>query len=307
MRNNDIKHIIIAGGRGFIGTALTQQLLAQGHDITIISRSPDKVAQQWGQQVAVMQDLTDWSDKPIDWLINLAGAGIADKPWSKERRQILRASRIDYTQNLMQQLDQKNQTPDVIIQASAIGFYGDTADNPVSERQQTKGDGFAATLCHDWESTAREYKPVASRLCLLRTGVVIGREGGMLQRLHRPFSLGFGGKMGNGRQWLSWISIDDLCQLIIFLATHPHCQGPYNATAPHPVTNQAFTQLLGKQLHRPTWLTIPSPLLKIGLGEMASLLLGSQYILPKRAIEAGFTFESATLSDCLAKQYRTRG
>lgn len=296
---NSNKHILITGGTGFIGSALTEKLLTQQHKITILSRTPDKVTQKWQQRVNAIKNLSELdSDSHIDWLINLAGAPIIDRPWTQKRKALLRQSRIDLTRNLFQQLQQNNLNPEVIISGSAIGFYGNTGEQTTNE-QDAKGLGFAADLCDDWEQTAIDNTPANSRLCLLRTGVVLGNGGGMLARTILPFKLGLGGRLGDGQQWMSWIALEDICQLILFLATTPTCEGVYNATAPEPVTNSEFTTTLAKLLNRPSLFTMPSFVLNTLLGEAASLLLDSQKILPKRATDAGFEFQYPTLTSCL--------
>ena len=293
------KHILITGGTGFIGSALTEKLLAQQHQVTILTRTPNKVTQKWQQRVNAIKNLSELeSDSHIDLLINLAGAPIIDRPWTQNRKTLLRQSRIDLTQNLLQQLQQNNLTPDVIISGSAIGFYGNTGEQTTTE-QDAKGSGFTADLCNDWEQTAIDNAPANSRLCLLRTGVVLGNGGGMLARTTLPFKLGLGGRLGDGQQWMSWIALEDICQLILFLATNPKCEGIYNATAPEPVRNSEFTTTLANQLNRPSLFTMPSFVLNTLLGEAASLLLDSQKILPKRATDAGFTFQYPTLASCL--------
>jgi len=293
------KHVFITGGSGFIGTRLCELLLEQNNKITILSREPESVRQRWENKIDVINELSELTTlTPLDWVINLAGEPIADRPWTQQRKALLIKSRVTLTQSLFNTLNQLTTAPEVIISGSAIGYYDDTG-NTIFTESSRQGKGFAAELCQDWEQAAISDKPHSSRLCLLRTGVVLGKQGGMLKKVSLPFKLGLGGQLGNGKQWLSWIDLDDICQLILFLANNKACQGAYNATSPNPITNYDFTKALGKQLHRPTIATVPAFILKTGLGDAASLLLGSQRILPTKAIEAGFEFTSPDITSCL--------
>ena len=301
-----IKHIFITGGSGFIGSRLCTLLLEQGHQITILSRQAERVRTIWHDKITVISQLTQLSDcPPPNWVINLAGEPIVDRPWTEKRKALLRNSRIALTKSLFDTLQQLPEQPDVIISGSAIGFYGDTGNNVVTE-SSSQGQGFAAELCHDWEQVAQTHRHKNSRLCLIRTGVVIGTESGMLKKVTLPFKLGLGGPLGNGQQWLSWIALDDICNLILFLAENKQCEGIYNATSPNPITNIIFTKTLGKVLKRPTILPMPAFMLKAILGEASSLLLGSQRVLPQRAIEAGFTFKYPNMKPCLANYFATK-
>jgi uncharacterized protein (TIGR01777 family) len=191
------------------------------------------------------------------------------------------------------------------VSGSAVGFYGDRGELLLDEAAPA-GDGFAAALCRDWEAEAGRAEALGLRLCLLRTGLVLGPDGGMLKRLRRPFRLGLGGRLGSGRQWMSWVHRDDLIALIVYLLQHPTLAGAFNACAPAPVTNAEFTAALGRALQRPTLLPVPAPPLRLLLGEMAELLLGGQRVQPLRALEAGFEFRHPTLDAALAAIYPPR-
>jgi uncharacterized protein (TIGR01777 family) len=298
-----IKHIFITGGSGFIGTHLCTLLLEQGHQITILSREAEKLRSKWHDKITVISQLTQLSDcPPPNWVINLAGEPIVDRPWTEKRKMLLRNSRIALTKSLFDTLQQLPEQPDVIISGSAIGFYGNTGNNVATE-SNSQGQGFAAELCHDWEQAAQSDLHKTSRLCILRTGVVIGTEGGMLKKVTLPFKLGLGGPLGNGQQWLSWIALDDICKLILFLAENKQCEGVYNATSPNPITNATFTKTLGKVLKRPTVLPMPAFVLKAILGEASGLLLDSQRVLPTRAIRAGFIFSYPNIAPCLVNAF----
>jgi uncharacterized protein (TIGR01777 family) len=293
------KHVFITGGSGFIGTRLCEILLEQNNNITVLTREPESLQQRWRNKINVISDLSELTTlTPPNWVINLAGEPIADRPWTQQRKARLIDSRVTLTETLFDTLNQLTTAPEVIISGSAIGYYDDTGDTVFTEASQ-QGHGFAAQLCQDWEQAAISRKPALSRLCFLRTGVVLGTQGGMLKKVALPFKFGIGGQLGNGKQWLSWIDLDDICQLILFLANHKACQGTYNATSPNPVINRDFTKALGTQLRRPTIATIPAIILKAGLGEAASLLLGSQRILPRKAIEAGFEFTYPDITSCI--------
>lgn len=295
----DSKHIFVTGGTGFIGQALCDRLLSQGHRITILSRRPDIVTERWSGQIAAIQDLKQLSDIPApDWVINLAGEPIIDKPWTEQRKQQLIDSRVTLTKNLCQILSELPTPPEVMVSGSAIGFYGNTGNNVYTENSP-RGEGFATELCHDWEQAAVDNLPAETRLCLLRIGVVLAPHGGMLAKIRLPFKLGLGGRLGSGKQWMSWIALEDICRLIIFLLESQHCQGAYNATTPHPVTNQQFTKAYGKHIHRPTLFPMPALVLTKLLGEASSLLLDSQRVLPQRTVEAGFTFQHLELTSYL--------
>ncbi|MCL4139384.1 UNVERIFIED_CONTAM: hypothetical protein GTU68_061681 [Idotea baltica] len=294
------QHIFITGGSGFIGSRLCALLLKQGHSITVLSRNADALRAKWRDAINVISDLKQLHHyPPPTWVINLAGEPIVDRRWTAQRKTQLCDSRIALTQALFTTLDQLSTYPKVIISGSAVGFYGDTGNYAATE-DSLQGNGFAAQLCHDWEHSAHTQAHATARLCLLRTGVVIGADGGMLKKIIWPFKLGLGGKLGNGQQWLSWIALEDICRLIIFLADNETCQGIYNATSPNPVTNTDFTKALGKVLKRPTLLPVPAFVLKTILGEASGLLLDSQRAIPSRALEAGFIFEHDNINACLA-------
>lgn len=293
------KHIFITGGTGFIGQALCDRLLSQGHRITILSRHPEIVTERWSGQIAAIQNLEQLPDIPNpDWVINLAGEPIIDKPWTEQRKQQLIDSRVTLTKNLCQILSALPTPPEVMVSGSAIGFYGNTGNNVFTENSP-QGQGFAAELCHDWEQAAINNLPAETRLCLLRTGVVLAPHGGMLAKISLPFKLGLGGRLGSGKQWMSWIALEDICRLIVFLLESQHCQGIYNATTPHPVTNQQLTKAYGKHIHRPTLFPMPAIVLKKLLGEASRLLLDSQRVLPQRISNTNFSFNYPELKHYL--------
>ena len=295
-----MKHILITGGSGLIGSTLAQSLTEDGHAVTILSREPGRHRDRLPGQVNWVKHLEDIADDdPIDQVVNLAGEQIVGKRWTDARKQRIRESRIDLTRNLMAFLAGRSQPPAVIVSGSAIGYYGDQGDKILNESAPPAGD-FGARLCVDWEAAAIDSAPSGSRVCLIRTGLVMARHGGMLEQLLLPFKLGLGARLGDGRQWMSWIHIDDQVAVIRFLLDQEQLSGAFNLTAPEPVTNAVFTKSLGNALNRPTFLFAPASAIRFGLGEAADLLLGGQRVIPENLQQAGFRFRFQSLSDALA-------
>ena len=295
-------HILITGGTGFIGSALCPQLLTDGHQLTVLTRHPEKVARRYEGRIRAIRSLTEFRPEwPLDAVINLAGEGIADRPWSATRKQQLHASRITVTEELVDILRRREQKPAVMISGSAIGWYGDKGDT-VLEETATPHDEFMHRLCQDWEQAAQGVSALGVRLCILRTGVVLGRSGGMLKRLLPVFGLGLGGRLGSGEQWISWVALGDYLNIIRFLLNDTRQSGIFNATAPKPVSNSEFTAVLAQALGRPAFLHIPASVLKLAMGEMSALLLHSQRVVPSRLLEARFKFRSGSLEDALRNE-----
>lgn len=292
-------HILLTGGTGLIGRQLCRHWFAQGHRLTVWSRTPEKVAKICGAQVRGIARLEDLGDEPLDAIINLAGAPIADRPWTHRRKALLWSSRITLTETLLAWLETRAQKPALLISGSAIGWYGDGGERELTEESPPVIDDFASQLCIAWEETAQRAEAQGIRVVLVRTGLVLSAEGGFLSRLLFPFKLGLGGPLGNGRQWMPWIHIDDQIALIDFLLHREQASGPYNACAPQPVRNREFAKTLGSVLHRPAFMPMPTLALKVGLGEMSLLLLGGQKATPARLLEAGFTFQFTELRAAL--------
>jgi len=293
-------HILITGGTGLIGRALCRFWLQQGHQLTVWSRSPEKVASLCGEGVRGIARLEDCPPGALDAVVNLAGAPIADRPWTKARRKLLRDSRIALTGQLVSWLAGLEAKPAVLISGSAVGWYGDGGDLELTEQSGPVSSDFASQLCQDWENAALQAEPLGIRVVLVRTGLVLTADGGFLKRLLLPFKLGLGGPIGDGRQWMPWIHLQDQVALIDFLLHHEAASGPYNATAPTPVRNSEFAKALGKALQRPAFMPLPGVFLKLGLGDLALLLLGGQQVLPERLLEAGFVFRFNRLDAALA-------
>ena len=291
-------NILITGGTGLIGRALCRFWLQQGHQLTVWSRTPEKVAGLCGAQVRGIGQLEQYAGE-LDAVVNLAGAPIADRPWTAKRRQLLWDSRITLTEQLVAWLATRQQQPQVLLSGSAVGWYGDGGERQLDEQQPAVTSDFASLLCDAWESAALTAEVLGIRVVRIRTGLVLAAEGGFLQRLLLPFKLGLGGRIGSGKQWMPWIHLQDQIALIDFLLHHASASGPYNACAPQPVRNTDFSKTLGRTLHRPTFMPMPGMLLKLGLGELAGLLLGGQRAVPKRLQEAGFEFRFKDLDSAL--------
>mgnify|MGYP001191813148 CR=1 FL=1 len=293
------KNILITGGTGFLGSALVADWLAQGHQITVISRDPLAAMQQLGNQINAVSHFNLLpTSAQFDVIVNLAGAPLFSSRWSEARKQQIRDSRIALTQQLVSFIASLQHKPELLISGSAIGIYGDQGDTVLTEQSTSKVD-FGQQLCHDWEQAALQAENLGVRVCLIRTGLVLGKNGGLLERMLPAFKFGLGGRLGNGLQWMSWIHLRDWLAIVNTLIDHPELSGPFNATAPNPVTNQSFSQQLAKQLHRPALLPMPSFVLKLLLGEMSELILASQRVIPDRLLAAGFKFKYSDLTPAL--------
>jgi len=296
------KHILITGGTGFIGQRLCQYFLKQGYLITVFTRTPEQVEKLWGGEVAAVDEFEQLEFiEHIDWVINLAGEPIADKRWSDARKHRIHDSRILFTKMLVDALCRMPNAPELLISGSAIGYYGDCGDNNCDESHPA-GDDFAAQLCQDWEKSAQAITIKGTRLCFIRTGIVLGKNGGALQKMAQAFKVGLGGKIGSGQQWMSWIHIDDICRLILHIANTPQCKGVFNATSPNPETNERFNKMLAKHLNRRSFvplIPLPNIVLRKTLGESSDLLLKGQKAMPVHATASGFTFTYPQLDQCL--------
>jgi len=296
--------ILITGGTGFIGSALTRSLTEQGYEVTVLSRNPDSVEKICGPGIKALNNLNQL--KPEDTfqaIINLAGAPIFDARWSDARKQIIRDSRIGLTKQLVASMARMAVKPELLISGSAIGYYGDQGDTVLTEQSATHKD-FSEQLCTDWENEAKKAEQLGVRVCLIRTGLVLAEGGGLLKRMLLPFRLGLGGRLGDGQQWMSWIHRQDWIAIARLMITDSSMQGAYNATAPNPVTNSEFARTLAHCLNRPALLPVPAWLLKILLGEMSGLVLGSQRVMPERLLALGFRFQYTDLSSALNQVLR---
>ncbi len=334
-------NVLISGGSGFLGSAFSQEIMArsraQNNDVAItwLTRNsgqshPDDINMMTYDELAM-------SDMSFDVILNLAGAGIADSRWSDERKEQLMASRIKPTQSILDFIARASTKPKLLVSGSAIGWYGTQGDKPLIENSDYETD-FAHTLCDEWEQLALKATDHEVPVAIVRTGVVIHPEGGMVAKLLLPFKFGVGGQLGNGQQIMSWISREDWVSAVIFIieqqlkltnesdvnplnslaqdnapisdSTIKTASGTvnnrnavvYNLTAPNPVTNHTFTKALGSWLHRPTFFTLPEFLLKLMFGEMSTLLIDGQKVLPQALLDAGYSFKHSTLQQALENQ-----
>jgi uncharacterized protein len=284
--------VVVAGGTGFIGSRLWESLLAKGHDVVLLTRDASRSRDHIHPKVQVVS----WA-KGAAWeswvdgaggIVNLAGESIAQR-WTKKAKERIVASRLEATERLCAAIEKAVLKPSVLVNASAVGIYGHRGDEILSE-DSPPGSDFLATTCVAWEAAARRAEPLGVRVALIRTGVVLAREGGALAKMLPPFRAFVGGPIGGGGQFLSWIHRDDLVALYVFALEDPRVAGPLNGTAPYPVTMKNFAATLGRALHRPSFLPVPAPAIRLLLGEMSTVVLDGQRALPKKAEATGFPF-----------------
>lgn len=298
------RRILITGATGFIGRHLVARLVDRGAHPLVLVRSEAKARSLFGERTTVLTSLAAVAaHEPIDTIVNLAGEPIAGGLWTERRRALLLASRLAVTRELLALVERLETKPTTWINASAIGYYGVRDDEPLTE-SAAAGTGFQSELCHRWEAAAGEAAAHGVAVALVRFGVVLGRDGGALPQLARPVRLFAGTVLGSGRQWLSWIHLDDLLALLLFLIEQRTCAGPINATAPEPVRYAQFMATLAATLQRPLWpLRIPAAPLRWVLGELAELFVDGQRVLPARAENLGFTFRYPQIASALAAIY----
>lgn len=282
-------HIFITGGTGFIGKALCQTLIQQGHKLCVLTRQKREST----QAVTFVQDFTTLDD--FDAVINLAGEPIFDRRWTSSQKQILFDSRIDLTRKISRLIQQSSRTPKVLISGSATGYYGNLPLGIKVDEYFPYGEEFPAQLCLAWEQEAFKAQSTQTRVCTIRTGIVLGKKGGALKQMLPLYRYGLGGHLGKGTQHWAWISLEDHIQAICYLLENPDCQGSYNLVAPHSIPQANFNKLLAQALQRPAFFHIPEIFLKGILGERSQLLLDNQPLIPHRLLASGFTFQDPTL------------
>jgi uncharacterized protein (TIGR01777 family) len=293
---------VITGATGFIGSALCDRLLAQGHALILLTRSSPRGInsgmKRWLHWTP--GTLRDWDTAldGVDGVINLAGEPIAEKKWSHTQRRRIEKSRIDATHSIVQACAKAQHKPKFLINASAVGYYGPRGDEIVTE-ESPPGSDFLGSLCQQWEDEARKAEDLGMRVVRLRIGIVLGPGGGALTKMAEPFKFFMGGWLGSGKQWMSWIQREDLIRLVTLLIENPAARGAVNATAPNPVQNKEFSRTLGAVLHRPAWAPVPGFALKLALGEMAQMLLTGQRVMPAAAEKLGFEFKYPQLREAL--------
>lgn len=298
-------HILITGATGLIGSHLTRDLASHFHKITILSRNIERAKTLFGDSVEYLSSLDKLSSlNEFNAVVNLAGEPIADKRWTTVQKQRLCHSRWQITAQIANLILQSNQPPEVFISGSAVGYYGDQGQHIVTE-EETPHSEFTHTLCQRWENEALKAQSDNTRVCLLRTGVVLAAEGGALAKMVPIFKAGLGGPLGSGQQYMPWIHIKDMVGGIRFLLTTPGLSGPFNMVSPYPVHNELFTDLLASVLNRPHFFRTPALVIKLLMGESSVLVLGGQRALPKRLENAGYTFKFSMLEKALENLFST--
>jgi uncharacterized protein (TIGR01777 family) len=289
--------ILVTGGTGFVGQALCPQLSASGHDVVVLTRqSAPKLPQGRVSAVTRLQDLDATGFGAV---VNLAGAPIGDARWTDDRKRLLLESRVNTTARLVEWMGRAKRRPPVLVSASAVGYYGEQGDRPITE-DAPPTPGFTHDLCAAWEREALKAGELGVRVCVMRIGVVLDQGGGALAKMLPAFRMGAGGRLGTGKHWFPWIHRADVVAISQWLIENDTARGPYNVGAPKPVTNAEFTRALGHALGRPTVLPMPEAALKLLFGEMSELLLASDRMLPKRLLEEGFRFRHPELGGALA-------
>lgn len=292
--------ILITGGTGLIGSQLVPFLAAE-HKVVVLTRNVAMAERVLSHKIELHSSLDHFDDlNEFDAVINLAGEPIVNKRWSPEQKNIIENSRWQTTEQLVELFKTSSRPPGVFISGSAIGWYGRQGDQEIDEYSDSFHQEFSHSLCKKWEDIAMSAESKETRVCLLRTGIVLTGNGGALGKMVLPFKLGIGGPIGKGQQYMSWIHMQDMLRGIAHLLTQSDCSGIYNLTAPTPVTNKDFSILLAKTLGRPCVFRTPAFVLKLAMGEMADLLLYGQRVIPTRLIESGFTFEYAELEQALS-------
>lgn len=290
--------VLIAGASGFIGKALVARLLASGHEVVRLVRDPTLAAPDAIYWNPTTIDETALYRHQIDAVINLAGESVVKGRWTpKQKKQILE-SRVFATRAITDQIIHMKPLPRVFINASAIGYYGDHGDKICTETTPN-GSGFLADVCRQWEEATTPAAKCGIRTVCLRTGIVLSPEGGALGKMLLPFKLGLGGRLGSGKQYMSWIALDELISIILYILTHPEIKGPVNATAPYSVTNEEFTRTLAETLSRPAFIPVPESVLRFifGTEKADEFFLSSTRAIPKNLIQHGYIFQHPHLSE----------
>ena len=290
--------MLITGATGLIGDALQRSFREKGYEMLLASRSEPKGDNE------IRWDAESGFSEPellegIDAVVHLAGESVSGLRWTDEKKKAIRDSRVLGTRSVVKAISQLKDRPRVFVAASAIGFYGERGDEELTE-SSAAGDDFLSDVAKEWESEARRAEDAGIRTVLLRTGIVLSKDGGALGTMLTPFKLGIGGVVGSGRQWMSWISLDDEIEIINFAIENDNLRGAVNAVSPNPVTNHEFTKTLGEVLYRPTFIPLPEFAVSMVFGEMGdALLLASTKAFPKRLLDAGFQFKYPHLKEAI--------
>lgn len=297
-------NIVLAGGTGFIGQALLEKLLEAKHSVILLTRNPGRARSLAGEFVKVEK----WDGKTVglwaqhiddsDAVINLAGESIGEKRWTKARKALILNSRVDATKALVAAIAQSKKKPSVLVNQSAVGYYGNVETGDVGELHP-KGNDFLADVADRWEQEARVAEALGVRVVTPRCGVVLEKDGGALKKMLIPFKLFVGGPLGSGHQWFPWVHRDDVVGAFLFALDTPKLSGPVNVAAPEAVTMKEFCSALGKTMRRPAWAPVPAFVLRAALGEMSFIVLTGQRVVPKKLLEAGYPFRYRTLDVAL--------
>lgn len=300
--------VAITGATGFVGSRLVERLDAEGHQVLVLARNLAKAQQVFPNSVSNLEitaytptESGSWQQAiaGCDGVVNLAGEPIAEERWTPERKQEILKSRQLGTQKIVEAIAKANPKPSVLVNASAIGYYG-TSETATFDETSPSGSDFLAQVCQAWEAEAQKVTEVGVRLVILRLGIVLGM-GGAIAKMITPFKLFAGGPIGSGRQWFSWIHRDDLVNLILQSLTRPDIEGVFNATAPNPVRMTQLAQTMGQALNRPSWLPVPGFALEALLGDGAMVVLEGQQVIPKRTLASGFEYQYPTVQQALAE------
>jgi uncharacterized protein len=301
--------IAISGATGFVGSRLVERLHKEGHSILVLTRNTNFATKVFPSQVFPNLEIISytptvsgvWQDTiaGCDGVVNLAGEPIAEGRWTPERKQAILNTRKLGTQKIVEAIAKANPQPSVLVNTSAIGYYG-TSETASFDEDSASGNDFLAQVCQEWEAEARKVKDTNTRLVILRFGIVLG-NGGALGKMITPFKLFAGGPIGSGQQWFSWIHLDDVVSLIIQSLTKPTMDGVYNATAPQPVRMNDLSTTMGNVMNRPSWLPVPGFAIEAILGDGAKVVLEGQQVLPKRTLESGFEYQYPNLQSALTQ------
>ncbi len=294
--------VLVTGATGFVGPHVLKLLDRP----VVLSRNAAKAKQSLAKYgVSAAYDWDPMSGLPpaeafdgIDAVIHLAGDPVASRRWNSEKKQAIRESRVQGTRNLVEALRRLQNRPPVLVSASAVGWYGSRGDQ-IQDETAPAADDFLAEVCESWEREARAAADLGMRVAMVRVGVVLGKEGGAIEKMLMPFKLGVGGPLGNGKQWMPWIHVDDMAAMFVHAAEKPQVSGPINGVAPHSATNKEFTKALATALHRPAILPTPYFALRLMIGEFAQVLFASQRVVPKVAMDSGFQFRYPTIREAM--------
>lgn len=293
------RNILITGATGFIGQSLSRALSELGDNVIVLTRNQKKAERIFGSEVNIVTNLDELNEETvIDGVVSLAGAPVVGGLWTEKRKKLLIDSRLNDLKDIKRLFDRVQQKPKVLINASAIGYYGVRGDEEITESESGQ-DIFQSLLCQKREDLGFTFEAYGTRVCNLRIGLVFGNDGGAYPQMTRPIKFGVGAVLGSGKQWISWIYKADMIRIILFLLENESLSGAINATSPHPVTNEQFTKKVAAHYKRPLFFKAPAFILKTVLGELSQLFLDGQRVVPDKLLKAGFEFQQQTFDDML--------